>query len=352
MVGGGRARARDRPRARALAAGPGAPLRAREPRHQRDARLLADPRDRRARARRGGGEHAVDLVVVGPEAPLVAGLVDALADAGFPVFGPTAAAARVEGSKVFAKELMAAAGVPTARLAMAATVEEGLDAIAGLPGGREVRRAGRGQGRRHRRGRGRSARAALEDLLVHTQLRRRPSSSRSSSPARSCRCSPSATASGRADGARPGLQAHRRRRRRAEHRRHGLLLAGPRRGAATRRAVGRRAPAARRRAAPAGHPVPRRALRRADAHPRRRRASSSTTRASATRRRRPSSRACAATCSSSCASPRARAGWRGPRSTSPTRRGHRRPGERRLSGLARRAATSSPASTTWATTSS
>ena len=55
-----------------------------------------------------------DLVVVGPEAPLVAGVGDALRDAGIPCFGPTAAAARIEGSKAFAKDVMAAAGVPTA----------------------------------------------------------------------------------------------------------------------------------------------------------------------------------------------------------------------------------------------
>jgi phosphoribosylamine--glycine ligase len=55
-----------------------------------------------------------DLVVVGPEAPLVAGLADTLRHAGIPVFGPSAAAARIEGSKAFAKEVMAAAGVPTA----------------------------------------------------------------------------------------------------------------------------------------------------------------------------------------------------------------------------------------------
>src|SRR3954452_5595752 len=56
----------------------------------------------------------VDLVVVGPEAPLVDGLVDRLADAGIAAFGPSAAAARLEGSKAFAKEIMEAAGVPTA----------------------------------------------------------------------------------------------------------------------------------------------------------------------------------------------------------------------------------------------
>ena len=56
-----------------------------------------------------------ELVVVGPEAPLVAGLGDVLRDRGLRVFGPDSAAARIEGSKAFAKEIMIAAGVPTAR---------------------------------------------------------------------------------------------------------------------------------------------------------------------------------------------------------------------------------------------
>jgi phosphoribosylamine--glycine ligase len=59
-------------------------------------------------------DEGVGLVVVGPEAPLVAGLVDALEGAEIRAFGPTAAAARIEGSKLHAKELMAEAGVPTA----------------------------------------------------------------------------------------------------------------------------------------------------------------------------------------------------------------------------------------------
>jgi phosphoribosylamine--glycine ligase len=59
-------------------------------------------------------ERGVDLVVVGPEAPLVAGLVDELAAAGIAAFGPSAAAARVEGSKAYAKELMKSCGVPAA----------------------------------------------------------------------------------------------------------------------------------------------------------------------------------------------------------------------------------------------
>jgi phosphoribosylamine--glycine ligase len=66
------------------------------------------------------GEHQIDLVVVGPEAPLVAGVADQLRHAGVAVFGPSAAAARIEGSKSFAKDVMVAAGVPTAeRLAVA-----------------------------------------------------------------------------------------------------------------------------------------------------------------------------------------------------------------------------------------
>jgi phosphoribosylamine--glycine ligase len=60
-------------------------------------------------------ELRIDLVVVGPEAPLVAGLADELRHRGIAVFGPSAAAARIEGSKAFAKEVMEAAGVATAR---------------------------------------------------------------------------------------------------------------------------------------------------------------------------------------------------------------------------------------------
>ena len=60
------------------------------------------------------GDLAIDLVVVGPEAPLVAGVADVLRHAGIAVFGPSAAAARIEGSKSFAKEVLEAAGVPTA----------------------------------------------------------------------------------------------------------------------------------------------------------------------------------------------------------------------------------------------
>jgi phosphoribosylamine--glycine ligase len=108
----------------------------------------------------------VDFVVVGPEVPLVAGLVDALASSGIAAFGPTAAAARLEGSKAYAKELMLAAGVPTAGFHVVGDVEEGMAAIErypvvlkadGLAAGKGVVVAGDAL----------QARSTLEDLLVH-----------------------------------------------------------------------------------------------------------------------------------------------------------------------------------------
>ncbi len=75
-------------------------------------------------------ENAPDLVVVGPEAPLVAGLVDKLLSLGIPAFGPVAAGARIEGSKAFAKEVMDAAHVPTGK---AETFTDPVQAKAALP---------------------------------------------------------------------------------------------------------------------------------------------------------------------------------------------------------------------------
>jgi phosphoribosylamine---glycine ligase len=74
----------------------------------------------------------VELVVVGPEAPLVAGVADAVRERGIACFGPSAAAARLEGSKAFAKEVMAAAGVPTARAFVCDTAEEAAAALGTL----------------------------------------------------------------------------------------------------------------------------------------------------------------------------------------------------------------------------
>jgi phosphoribosylamine--glycine ligase len=131
----------------------------------KDARLLdiggEDVEGIVSAARREG----IDLVVVGPEAPLVAGLVDACAAAGVPAFGPNAAAAQLEGSKAFAKRAMIDAGVPTAAFAEVSGVEEGMAAIErypvvikadGLAAGKGVVIAGDEQG----------AREALEEMLI------------------------------------------------------------------------------------------------------------------------------------------------------------------------------------------
>jgi phosphoribosylamine--glycine ligase len=75
-------------------------------------------------------DEAADLVVVGPEAPLVAGLVDALGAAGIAAFGPSAAAAQLEGSKLHAKQLMAEAGVPTAAHVVLTSRDQALDELA------------------------------------------------------------------------------------------------------------------------------------------------------------------------------------------------------------------------------
>ena len=74
-------------------------------------------------------ELAVDLVVVGPEVPLVAGAADAVRAAGIACFGPSAAAARLEGSKAFAKDVMTAAGVPTAHALVCTTEPEAAAAL-------------------------------------------------------------------------------------------------------------------------------------------------------------------------------------------------------------------------------
>jgi phosphoribosylamine---glycine ligase len=99
----------------------------------REVRVLAlDPVDPAAvvAAARGVG---ATLVVVGPEAPLVAGVSDALREAGIRCFGPSASAAELEGSKSFCKQVMVAAGVPTATYEVVSDVEAGIAAISGYP---------------------------------------------------------------------------------------------------------------------------------------------------------------------------------------------------------------------------
>lgn len=78
-------------------------------------------------------EGGYELVVIGPEAPLVAGVADALREAGVPVFGPSREAARLEGSKSFAKRIMADAGVPTGADRTVATLDEAREALDASP---------------------------------------------------------------------------------------------------------------------------------------------------------------------------------------------------------------------------
>jgi phosphoribosylamine---glycine ligase len=79
---------------------------------------------------RAARDRLAELVVVGPEAPLVAGVVDALAENGIAAFGPGAEAARIEGSKAYAKELMKAVGIPTASHVLFRSREEAADHLA------------------------------------------------------------------------------------------------------------------------------------------------------------------------------------------------------------------------------
>jgi phosphoribosylamine--glycine ligase len=132
---------------------------------RRDARVLDAPAEDPSALARAARDAGVDLVVVGPEAPLVAGLADALAAEGVRCFGPLAAAARLEGSKAFAKEIMEAAGVPTAAHRVVTTVDEGLAAIDGYPAviKADGLAAGKGVVIAARED---EARAALEDMLV------------------------------------------------------------------------------------------------------------------------------------------------------------------------------------------
>jgi phosphoribosylamine--glycine ligase len=133
-----------------------------------DARLLDVATDDLDGLVRAAAAEQTDLVVVGPEVPLVAGLADALEAQGMTTFGPSAGAARLEGSKAFAKQVMRDAGVPTAAYATVTAVGEGMAAIDrvggyptvlkydGLAAGKGVVIAEDEQ----------TARATLEDMLV------------------------------------------------------------------------------------------------------------------------------------------------------------------------------------------
>lgn len=135
---------------------------------------------------------AVDLVVIGPEAPLVAGVADVLRERGIAVFGPSARAARLEGSKAFAKEVMAAAGVPTAQARTCATEAEVAEALDAFGAPYVVKDDGLAAGKGSS-----SPRTVTPPWRTRASAWPRTrvgSSSRTSSTARRRRCSASATA--------------------------------------------------------------------------------------------------------------------------------------------------------------
>ena len=111
----------------------------------------------------------VDLVVVGPEAPLVAGVADSLSAAGIRCFGPTAAAAALEGSKAFCKEVMGAAGVPTAAHVVVTDPDAGMAAISRYPTVIKADGLAAGKGVIIAADE-RQARAALTDLLIERRF--------------------------------------------------------------------------------------------------------------------------------------------------------------------------------------
>ncbi len=80
-------------------------------------------------------EHGIDFTIVGPEQPLVAGVADAFRAEGLPIFGPGAAGARIEGSKIFAKQLMQTYGIPTAHFGAFNDYAQALAYLDGLPEG-------------------------------------------------------------------------------------------------------------------------------------------------------------------------------------------------------------------------
>ena len=132
-------------------------------------------------------EVGADLVVVGPEAPLVAGVADAVRSRGIACFGPGREAAQLEGSKAFAKDVMAAAGVPTALAHVCTTAEEAADALDALGAPYVVKDDGLAAGK------GVVVTADREEALAHaTRLpggRARRWWSRSSSTGPRSRCS-------------------------------------------------------------------------------------------------------------------------------------------------------------------
>ena len=203
-----------------------------------------------------------DLVVVGPEAPLVAGVGDAVTARGIPVFGPTGAAAQLEGSKAFAKDVMAAAGVPTgARVRVYRRPTRSAEALDEFGPPYVVKDDGLAAGKGvvvTTTAPRRVAHALACERVVIEEFLDGPEVSLFAITRRHHGLPPAAG---------PGLQADLRRRRGSQHRRHGRLhAAAVGAGRPGRRGAGDRAPADRRRDGAARHALRRPAVRRPGPH--------------------------------------------------------------------------------------
>ena len=172
-----------------------------------------------------------DLIVIGPEAPLVDGLADRLRARGVPVFGPGADGARLEGSKAFMKEVLAEAGVPTARYgAFDDAAADGRWLLAELPGPWVVKTDGLAAGKGvlvtddAGGGRGRRCGQAVRGGL---RRGRAPGGRRRGAVGEECSLLVLCDGGAPCLWPRPGLQAGGRRGRRAQHRRHGRLRPVP-----------------------------------------------------------------------------------------------------------------------------
>ena len=173
----------------------------------------------------------IDLTVVGPEAPLVAGLADELVARGHVVFGPSAASARIEGSKAWAKELCAATASRRRAPPRSPTLEPAIAFVDELGGRAVVKADGLAAGKGVTVAADRSqAVVALEDALVRGAFGDAGATVLVEEVLEGPEVSAFALVRRGHGGparAEPGLQADRRRRRGPEHRRHGRVLAGP-----------------------------------------------------------------------------------------------------------------------------
>ena len=171
-------------------------------------------------------EEQFDYVVVAQDDPLALGMVDALAAVGIPAFGPDKAAARIEASKVFSKDLMKKYGIPTARYETfddPAKVMDYIRAEGQVPGRHQGGRSGAGQGRAHLRERAAGRRRREGDHAGQEVRRFRQPCGGRGVPHRpgGQRAELHRRQGGQAHGVQHGPQAGQRPRHRPEHRRHG-----------------------------------------------------------------------------------------------------------------------------------